>query len=77
MTTAEARCDVTELLVSQCAHCRKTPTPKSTPATYGPRFDARWSGFCSCCGDEFASGEQIRADGCGGYLAECCGGDDA
>lgn len=42
----------------------------------GPWFMAMYPGFCSACGDEFASGEQIRADGCGGYLAECCGGDD-
>lgn len=70
------RCDVTELFVEQCAHCRKIPAAERTTAMYGPWFYAQWSGFCSCCGDGFASGERIRADGNGEYLAECCGDDD-
>lgn len=70
------RCERTELLVDQCAHCRGVTEPVPARTPYGPRFTAQWPGFCSCCGDEFASGEKIRADGCGGYLAECCGGDD-
>lgn len=36
----------------------------------GPWFTASYPGECARCGDEFDEGEQIRADGSGGY--ECC-----
>jgi hypothetical protein len=48
--------------------------PRRTALT--PRTTAQWPGFCACCGEEFASGEQIRSDGAGGWIAECCGDDD-
>jgi hypothetical protein len=39
----------------------------------GPAFTARYGGKCSGCGDPFAAGEQIRADGTGhGYLHDGC-----
>jgi hypothetical protein len=45
--------------------------------TYGPWFEARFDGECDDCGAEFEAGDQIRSDGAGGWLGECCGeGDD-
>lgn len=71
------RCDLTDLLPSDCAHCRMTPDPfaepaaRRTPGEVGPRFTARHPGKCGC-GESFAAGDTIRADGAGGYLAACC-----
>ncbi|MGP4092981.1 hypothetical protein [Nonomuraea sp. KM90] len=41
----------------------------------GPWFHAGYPGECAC-GASFDEGDQIRADGEGGWVAECCGGDD-
>lgn len=54
---------------------RGRPQPKASDS-YGPWFPASYSGECSGCGWSFESGEMIRADGEGGWLAECCGKDD-
>lgn len=72
----DERCPVTDLIASQCAHCRQVPVadlfdePAERP---GPWFQAFYAGECAGCCDTFGEGEQIRADGHGGYLAECCG----
>jgi len=43
-----------------------------------PYFPARYDGSCSSCGDHFDEGDQIRADGSGGWEGEdCCGDSDA
>jgi hypothetical protein len=73
--TATQRCAVTELYVDQCAHCRPPAAPPPTPVLLGPWFSAAYAGQCSECGEEFEADIQIRADGEGGWLAECCGGD--
>lgn len=78
------RCGVTELFIEQCAHCvaPSKPTPADPFAeaadpsdTFdpkrGPWFTALYHGMCSACGDRFEPGDEIRADGDGGY--ECCG----
>lgn len=76
MTT---RCDLSELLVTDCAHCRKTQDPFAEPTrthrgggTMGPPITASYPGKCAC-GEWFNAGEPIRADGDGGWLARCCG----
>lgn len=69
------RCDITELLVTECAHCRKLPDPPEQRGERGPWFTARYVGDCSC-GTVFIPGDQIRADGEGGYLCDVCGQDD-
>jgi len=46
--------------------------PIYTGDTPGPGFVAQFPGICERCGDGFEPGEQIRADGRGGY--ECCDG---
>jgi hypothetical protein len=70
------RCDITELLVTECAHCRKLPDlTAETPGELGPYFTAKWPGICSGCKEVVLAGNLIRADGTGtGYLGECCGG---
>lgn len=71
---AETRCDITELLVSACAHCR--PAPPAEPASsdrLGPWFAAGYAGTCAGCGGRLEAGDRICADGDGGYLGDCCG----
>jgi hypothetical protein len=70
------RCERTELLVDQCAHCRGVTEPAPARTVLGPWFPAGYPGWCSGCGQVFGQGDMIRADGCGEYLADCCGGDD-
>jgi hypothetical protein len=49
-------------------------------AALAGRLDAyakfRDDGECSGCGADFFEGDEIRPDGEGGWLAECCGEDD-
>ena len=73
MTSAPQRCDLTDLLVAQCAHCCGHTLPTDQPADLGPTFTARYAGICAGCGDQFDAGDQIRADGAGGYLCDDCG----
>lgn len=68
---SEPRCDITDLLVSQCGHCKGLTEDKPE---LGPWFAARFEGFCSRCGDAIEPGDPIRADGEGGYLDHDCGG---
>lgn len=44
--------------------------------SYGRWFDASYDGDCDGCGESFEAGDQIRSDGDGGWLGECCGHDD-
>ncbi len=68
------RCTITDLLATQCAHCRPTPpAPKRDSARLGPWFAATYPGNCASCGARFDIFDQIRADGDGGWLADCCG----
>lgn len=38
----------------------------------GPWFIATYVSTLSCCGDECEEGDEIRADGEGGYQGRCC-----
>jgi hypothetical protein len=69
------RCDLTELLVDQCSHCRGDELQSET-TDRGPWFTAAYPGACSRCGTGFEPGDEIRAGGHGGYLPECCGEDE-
>ncbi len=68
-----ARCELTELLVDQCAHCRGIPDPQ--PLRLRPAFVALYAGGCYSCGLPYPAGERIRSaivDGETVYVAECC-----
>jgi hypothetical protein len=75
------RCELTELLVDQCAcpQCRNLPDVADASGVsggggLGPWFRARFGGRCDGCGDGVVTGGWLRADGGGGWLAACCGG---
>jgi hypothetical protein len=52
------RCPTTELLKSDCAHCR----PMARPA-----FTAIFDGHCVTCNSGFEAGERIRETATGNY----------
>lgn len=73
------RCDITELLVAECA-CRlhrnlpdpgADPKPQRAFAAPGPWFAARFASRCPC-GEPVQEGDEIRADGQGQYVGRCC-----
>ncbi|MFI6296729.1 hypothetical protein ACIBEJ_34425 [Nonomuraea sp. NPDC050790] len=73
----EERCDLTELIKSMCAHCRGIPDePALNPLGRRPAVSASWPGWCAACGQPFGQDDMIRSDGIGGWVAECCAGDD-
>jgi len=81
----DERCSVTELIASQCAHCRKLPDPSAellrdifgepTERPGGVWFEARYPGSCADCGNPFDGGALIRTDGVRGHLCGLCGED--
>ncbi|HEX8005209.1 MAG TPA: hypothetical protein VF482_02135 [Trebonia sp.] len=50
------------------------PLAPGNPHTVGPGawFMARYVGECSSCNAGFLPGDEIRADGSGGYEGRCC-----
>lgn len=79
MTVPVVRCELTELPVDQCAHCRppETEAPRNPFAVLGPWFEAGHDSDCDgTCGGEIKAGDMIRADGEGGYLCQGCGADE-
>jgi hypothetical protein len=65
----EERCERTELIVSQCAHCLGHTEPvvdeveldgrKRADATFGPVVEARFPGRCPWCDETIRAGELI------------------
>lgn len=69
----DTRCELTELLADQCAHCR--PKPAKPTFELGYRFTAAWDGECSVCDETFTAGERIGRilGGRGDYAcSDCC-----
>lgn len=73
-----ARCDLTELLVEQCAHCRPAPAapPFMTPSTADFRpashsFPARFGGRCAECEGGIVEGDPIRMTDDGAVHDDC------
>lgn len=62
----EPRCAQTDLLVSQCAHCRPASEPDfERPSQLdhhdvGPVFTARFDGLCACCSEPVFEGDELR-----------------
>ncbi|GIJ51295.1 hypothetical protein Val02_81810 [Virgisporangium aliadipatigenens] len=73
----DERCGVTELRVRECYHCRPATDPAAEDdldeSLLGPWFPANYAGNCGKCGDRIGRGEQLRSDGEGSWLGECCG----
>jgi hypothetical protein len=60
-----------------CADCKTVPRAVS-PAPLalrdlGPWFAAQFDSECDGCGSDITAGDQIRADGEGGWLCGICG----
>ena len=72
----EAWCEFSELPKASCSHCtgRGEEIPDEAMPERGPWFPARFEGWCCNCGQPIEPGDQIRADGLGGYLCHECGG---
>lgn len=73
------RCDRTDLLIDECAHCR--PRAYSPPpighVRLGGIFAARYPGACALCMRRIESGDWIApvlddADDADGYACETC-----
>ncbi|WP_433368409.1 hypothetical protein ACQPZX_41505 [Actinoplanes sp. CA-142083] len=71
--TPAPRCELTDLLTDQCAHCQGVPDAEPVAESQlGPWFACQQPGRCSGCSSRFAEFDFIRADGEGGWLAQCC-----
>jgi predicted RNA-binding Zn-ribbon protein involved in translation (DUF1610 family) len=81
-----ARCAVTELPTTGCAHCRRLGAQYAArddadnllmagQPRLGRWFTATYRGECANCDETIEEGDQIRADGHGGYLCADCGQD--
>lgn len=68
-------CELTDLLVVSCGHCKgiRDEPEHADPADFGPWFTARRDGWCAGCKTTVETGDRIRADGQGGYLCGTCG----
>lgn len=68
-----------EITRANCTICtpRKTLQPARLSAGWGPWFRAGYEGECSECPADIVEGDQIRADGEGGWLCEACGSDES
>jgi hypothetical protein len=72
--TAEDRCEVMEIPVSMCDHCRNPAgnrRPVEPQVPYGPVFAAKYDGDCIECCSSIWVGESIRARA-GQYAHEDC-----
>jgi hypothetical protein len=77
----EERCELTELLIDQCA-CREhrggadvdeeTLRLRARLLAKPNWFAAKYAGACDCCGERFPVGAAIRMDLHRGWRAECC-----
>lgn len=80
MAEAMARCELTDLLARECAHCRRIPDPEPIGPLLGGRvLTARYDGRCYACGHPYQCGDKIRRitdDDGSGYLGPCCREDD-
>lgn len=75
------RCDVTELPVDGCAHCRRILDPDVVERREHARLLARpgwlaavYPGTCERCGERFTPGTPIHMDVRAGWTAACCAG---
>lgn len=75
------RCPLTELIKTQCAHCRPPAAPVFAHALFdspgdtgpGPIFAAQYAGRCGRCDGFFEEHDWICRTGTGDYICEECG----
>ncbi|PWK81652.1 hypothetical protein C8D88_11663 [Lentzea atacamensis] len=72
------RCDRTDLLVEQCAHCRNLVSPEEEAARQRSALVAsgKWlravhKGKCARCGEWFGEGSAITRRP-SGWISDCC-----
>ena len=67
------RCDLTDLPVDGCAHCRGIDDGPKPVSDVTVRIDARFAGRCAACGQPYSEGTLIgRSDEAGGWVGSCC-----
>ena len=78
MSQAGDYCEFSDLPRDQCGHCRPPAPVQDTmiianEGQPGRWIEAKFHGVCSGCGDRhIRPGDQIRADGEGGWQREGC-----
>lgn len=66
------RCDLTDLIVDQCGHCRPTPVAEPGDLVITNRFSARFPGACAACDGRIREDDRIGRTGDGEYVCEKC-----
>lgn len=76
---ADRRCERTDLVVEQCAHCKGQQSVDEQVLAVRARllrhpawFASQYPGKCDACGEPFAPGTAIRMELRHGWIAECC-----
>jgi hypothetical protein len=69
------RCEITELLRDQCAHCRPKPEPSlfalPSDSDVGPAIRSAYDGWCHACSESIDSGDMIRRTHDGWVHEDC------
>lgn len=69
----DTRCELTELLADQCAHCRPAPKPLTVAAELiQHRFTAEYAGHCQVCDGPIEPGDHIGRLDAGYACPDCC-----
>lgn len=68
----DLRCDWSDLLTSECAHCRKLDLDTGPDTEVTRWFDAAFAGHCAHCGRSFAVGDRIGRTRDGQYVCSRC-----
>lgn len=71
---SEERCERSDLLASQCAHCRGDVLESEPDFVVVARFPAKYAGVCAACGEPFEVEDRIGRTDDGDYVCEVCAG---
>jgi hypothetical protein len=66
------RCELTDLEVTGCAHCRGITGQTPYYLTVGYRFTAKFTSRCPVCDRGIAEGDQMAKTVDGEYICERC-----
>jgi len=69
---SEPRCERSELLVSQCAHCKGLDKAETFEYVVEQKMLAKYPGACSACGDRVIPGETTIGLSEDGWVCEGC-----